>query len=59
MSSDNLRETDRQYLKFKMKQIKEAKQKGNDAKARRLAVELQQYFGIGAEIPFVPEKFDE
>jgi len=40
------RETDRRYIKFKMKRIKEAKQRGNDARANRHANELLQYLGF-------------
>jgi membrane protein required for beta-lactamase induction len=37
---------DGKYVKRQMKAIKKAKQNGNDAKAKRLATELLQYFGM-------------
>lgn len=37
--------TDRKYIKFKMKKIKEAKKSGNNALAERHAEELYQYLG--------------
>jgi hypothetical protein len=42
----HLAETDRLYIKFKMKRIKEAKLLGNDPAAKRHARELVQYIGI-------------
>lgn len=41
------RETDRKYIKFKMKRIKSEKQRGNHAAARRHATELLQYLNLG------------
>jgi len=50
-----LRETDRNYVQFKMKRIKKAKQRGNNAEAERHATELIQYLGLDfdgmAEVP--------
>ena len=43
----NLREVDRRYIKFKMQQIKQAKQEGNEPLAQRHATELLQYLGVG------------
>lgn len=46
-STENLQtETHRKYIKFKMKQVKRAKQRGNQAKAQRHATELLQYLGL-------------
>jgi hypothetical protein len=42
----HLAETDRRYIKFKMKRIKEQKLLGNDSAARRHARELVQYIGV-------------
>jgi len=40
------RESDRKYIQFKMKKIKKAKKKGNNAAASRHATELTQYLGL-------------
>lgn len=52
MTSD-LKETDRKYIKFKMKRVKKAKKRGNNAEAERHATELIQYLGLeeGSEAP--------
>ncbi len=39
-------ETDRRYVKFKMKQIKKEKQAGNPSIAERHRVELLKYLGM-------------
>lgn len=41
-----MRAKDRRYLKFKMKKIKEARNNGNRALARRHAIDIIQYFGF-------------
>lgn len=53
MASDRyLREVDRRYIKFKMKQIKKAKQQGNKGLAQRHATELLQFLGVdGSSTP--------
>lgn len=43
------RERDRRYVKFKMKRIKEARNKGNKAAAQRHSTELIQYLGIAPD----------
>lgn len=49
----NLRRTDRNYVKFKMKLIKRAKKRGNSGEAERHANELLQYLGLDgvSELP--------
>lgn len=39
-------ETDRRFIKYKMKQIKKAEKAGNRPRAERHGVELLQYLGI-------------
>lgn len=50
-------ERDRKYVKFKMKEIKKEKKRGNEPAARRHATELFQYLslGTGGETPIEGE----
>lgn len=43
------RETDRKYIKFKMKEVKRAENRGNHAAARRHATELVQYLNLAED----------
>jgi hypothetical protein len=40
------RESDRKYIKYKMKMIQKAKKQGNNAAASRHSTELIQYLGL-------------
>lgn len=52
----NFTEQEARYFKFKMKQIKQARQQGNEPAAQRHGQELNQYFGIGeSETPIIDE----
>lgn len=46
LNRQQMAETDRKYVKFKMKEIKKAMQNGNRGRAERLRVELLQYLGM-------------
>lgn len=54
--NQQMSEVDAKFYKMKMKQFKRAKQNGNDGRAERIAVELEQYFGNSdSETPIVRE----
>lgn len=45
-TTNNTRDADRKYMKYKMRRIKEAKESGNRAEVNRHAIDVIQYFSV-------------